>query len=359
MSPSFETTLHTAVHKRVFPGAVAHFARGSYEVTTATGALTYADSDPRVTLDTIYDLASLTKLFTLTAFLAAAHEYSVAVETPVRHYFPAFDRTDKSTLTLRQLLHHNAGIKIAIQSLCDQDADAWLSAVAAAPLHLPPGTQVRYCCTNFWLLARITEQIAGTTLDTLFVERLLGPLALSRTTLKPLTTFALDEIAPTEVDAQTGIALQGIVHDEASRAWQKMTGTCAGNAGLFGTASDVARFAHMWLHEGENILPPELVRRALTDVVPEGSNPIAPLCWRGWGWQKETRTFAPPDSWGHSGFTGPTLWIAPQREELGVVLNNRVHPTRNGPYRMVYHRRLNDIFAAQVGTAVATPQMSA
>lgn len=344
MSP-IAAVIERARQTRTFPGASVYFERdderGHAVLEVASGRLTYDENAPRVTPDTLYDLASLTKLFTLTAFVLVARQQNIDVDAPLCRFLPTFDSSDKREITLRQLMRHNSGISFAIQELSRAPAEMWQSRVCETPLHSAPGEKVLYSCTNFWLLARVLEIVGGATLDDVTRATILEPLHLTRTTLVPLQLVSHHEIAPTEVEPDAhgdGVAVCGVVHDEAARAWQAQTQTCAGNAGLFGTAREVAAFARMWLRDGEDILRFDEVQRALEDITPESA------CFRAWGWQYDNRTFAPPHSYGHAGFTGPTLWLNVQRRELGVILNNRVFPTRHGPHRMPYHRELNKLF---------------
>jgi CubicO group peptidase (beta-lactamase class C family) len=133
-----------------------------------------------------------------------------------------------------------------------------------------------------------------------------------------------------------------MVHDEAARAWSTATGTACGNAGLFSTAADLARFAQLWLDEGScngrQILAPEDVRSTFNDVMQEGSH------GRGWCWQIDAAFYmshvAPRGSAGHTGFTGPTFFLNPTTRDVAIILENRVCPTRHGPNRMPYHQRI-------------------
>src|SRR5690606_31880645 len=144
-----------------------------------------------------------------------------------------------------------------------------------------PGTRVQYSCTNYYLLARVIETISGQPLRRFVEERLIAPLGLRNTTFEPLTEYSLDRIAPTEIEENGGLPWHGVVHDEAARSWQRQTGGACGNAGLFSTAADLARFGRMWLDGGalENgavLLDAEDARRTFTDVIPETHN------LRGW-----------------------------------------------------------------------------
>ncbi|MDF2440435.1 MAG: hypothetical protein JWN98_1419, partial [Abditibacteriota bacterium] len=333
----------------------------------AFGATTYDNSVPEapvvpVTIDTIYDIASLSKLWTLSAFLIAARENKVDVHAPLSRFFPEFGTDDKRAITLRQLLNHSSGIAIAIQSFTPRPTiegdvaqlhsgvlpvEEWIARIAQAPLHNAPGQEVLYSCTNYFLLARLIEKWSGRRLDEFIRARLIAPLGLQRTTFEPLKEFGATDIAPTEINPDTQAPWLGIVHDEAAREWQVQTGGACGNAGVFSNAADLAVFAALWQQEGayqsRQILHPDDVRQSYTDTIPEGD--VDSDQSRGWCWQVDanyiTGEKAPRGTAGHTGFTGPSFWLHPRVGYVCIVINNRVYPTRNGPNRLPFHRAIS------------------
>jgi len=325
---------------RVFPGATVWLSRGQkIAAHFASGTTAYdANYSAPVALDTIYDIASLSKLFTMTAWLMAARENKIEVETPIARFIPQRSSTSFDDITIRDLLRHSSGITFAIQELENVPASQWNARIAAAPLGHKVGSKVHYSCTNYYLLARIIEIIAATPLHIFIADRILAPLQMWDTTFSPTEQYSLQQIAPTEIDKEDQTPHHGIVHDEAARSWQLQTGGACGNAGLFSTASDLARFARIWLEDGAPILHETDARRAFSNTLPENQN------LRGWCWQIDMLGFMshlrPPQTVGHMGFTGPTLLLNPQTKHIAVVLNNRVYPTRDGPNRLSYHRRL-------------------
>ncbi len=307
----------------------------------AFGTTAYdAEYSRPVRRDTIYDLASVSKLFTLTAFLIAKRDANINENDLVAHFLPEFDRADKRALTLRHLMMHNAGFEFHLQRLQGQPCQTWIQKIAEAPLECAPGEKVNYTCTAYFLLARVVEKLCGQSADEFIAKKLLAPLKID-CSFAPLENHALDQIAPTEI--KNGTPWQGIVHDEAARQWQAETGTFCGNAGVFGPAKALARFCQMWLNDGEDILHPSDVKNAFADVQLENAEGGV---FRGWGWQQNNKTYtgekAPPGCFGHQGFTGPTLFLNPHTKDVVIILNNRVYPTRNGPARFVYHRRVAD-----------------
>lgn len=369
---SVSTIVEDARVQRAFPGAQLWLSRGAEPLLNeAFGTTAYDDPIAvPVTTEMIYDIASVSKLWTLSAFLIAARDNGIDVHSSLARFLPDFDTDDKRAITLRQLMNHSGGIAIAIQSFTPRPTvegevaqlhsgvvpvEDWVARIAQAPLRQAPGQEVLYSCTNYFLLARLIEQWSGQRLDEFLQERLIGPLGLGRTTFEPLKYFDAGEIVPTEINAETQTAWRGVVHDEAAREWQTQTGGACGNAGVFSTAADLARFAALWQHEGahqnQQILHPDDVRDSYTDVVPEGE--ADSMQHRGWCWQVDahyiTGENAPLGTAGHTGFTGPSLWLHPGAGHICIILNNRVYPTRNGPNRLPFHRAISDALLSHIG----------
>lgn len=341
LSPIFED----AIAKHIFPGAVVWLENnGKVHAHRAFGTTAYdAPYSRPVTNQTIYDVASLTKLFTTTALLLALRRGQTSVETPLADFLPEFGVSDKRSITLRDLLQHNSGIDLAIQSLIAISPDEWIAHIAQAPLHSEPKTKVLYACTNFFLLARVIELLCGQPLDDYITTQILQPLQMQRTTWLPRHAFPLEEIAPTERDEQH--LWHGIVHDEAARTWQEHTGHAScGNSGLFSTAQDLARFAQMWCYNGTYQETQILTAEEVGSIFHEPVRELNPIARRGLGWQLDAAFYmsekAPPDAVGHSGFTGPTLWISRSTGTICIILNNRVYPTREAASRFPFHRRV-------------------
>ena len=327
-----------AIEARAFPGA-AVWLEGAACLGAAFGTTAYEDALSRpVSLETVYDIASLSKLFTAAAVLIATREAGCGLDSVLSRFLPEPPGGTLQSITVRQLLNHSSGVCFAIQSLPGTPPRRWVERIATEPLASRPGTSVLYSCTNYFLLGRIVEALSGQSLDRYIETKLLKPLGMADTTFRPLERFSLDRIAPTEIDIATGLPWHGIVHDEAARFWSQGVGTACGNAGLFSTASDLAKFCRLWLDKGAGIVHPDDVARSFADTEHEGQ------LWRGLGWQLGSAGFigerAPAGTAGHTGFTGPTLLLNPRTRHVAVILNNRVYPTRNGPNRMAYHRRI-------------------
>lgn len=358
-----------AMATRAFPGGVVWLAHGEHLLAHAAfGTTAYKDKySCAVTSETIYDIASISKLFTMTIVLICAREAGIGIETPIKLFLPAWNPPAGSAahdITIRQLLNHSSGIEIAIQSFAPRPTIAghavkanhqavatseWISRIAQAPLGAAAGERVLYCCTNYFLLARLVEAWSNRSLDENIENRLLKPLKMTRTGFHPLDNFSLEQIAPAEIDEATGKPWHGVAHDEAARAWMDCEGSACGNSGLFSTAADEARFARLWLDEGKSngsqIIEVEDVRRALSDTVRAGTYN------QGLGWHQDVSSWmslqAPSGTSGHAGFTGPTLFLSPATRHVGIMLDNRVYPTRHGPIRMRFHRQVAQWLFAQ------------
>ena len=326
MTPS--AILRDALQCGVFPGATAYATRGATVLCDqAHGRLGIAPPfDKPATSATIYDLASLTKIYVLAAALRCLRAHNIALDTPVAAFFPDFS----PDVTLSHLMNHSSGLDLHLQTLTDLPAEQWLRAIAATAPGRAPGERVLYLCTNYFLLGRALCQIEGERLETIVGNYLLKPANL-RASFAPRD---LANVAPTEINEQGGFWC-GVVHDEAARAFRAQTGDCAGNAGLFADAADVAQFGQLWWSD---FFHPDDVAAINARPLPEENGA------RGLGFQIDKPFYmgenAPPDSWGHLGFTGPSLVIHRASQSVIVLLNNRVHPTRNGPNRMPWHRDL-------------------
>ena len=325
--------LDDAIAQGVFPGAVVYLARGDdVWFHGARGHLGWsAPFNSPAQTGTLYDLASVTKLYVLAAALNCLRAHAVSIDAPLRQFLPAFD----ARLTLAHLMNHSSGLEIHLQTLRELPVADWLPTLAEAPIIGEPGARVLYLCTNYFLLGRALVQIEGAPLETIVSKYLLNPGALS-------ATFAptdLNNVAPTEAD-RSGGWVRGEVHDEAARAFRAQTGDCAGNAGLFASAEAVAKFARLWF---DDFFHPADLKAINAAPLPENVTPQT--CYaRGLGFQMDAPFYmsqsAPPNSWGHLGFTGPSLVLHRGTKSVVVVLNNRVHPSRTGPNRLPFHRAL-------------------
>ncbi len=273
--------------------------------------------------DAIFDLASVTKAAaTATSVAALVESGKLSYDAPASRYLRALDLPDKRAITLRQLLTHTSGLPA--DNVIASDEHGLASAVRAiASLHLaaPPGTRYVYSDLGFILLGAIVERAAGEPLDAFATEHLFKPLELSSTGFRPAPDKRL---VPTE--RRGDHFLLGVVQDPRSRA----LGGVAGHAGLFSSADDLGRFARMLLHRGEldgvRVLAPTTVARMTAPIAVPGARVAL-----GWDVPDDPSTAAfSPDSFGHEGYTGTSLWIDPRRGLFVVFLSSRLHPDGKG-----------------------------
>ncbi|HEX5689517.1 MAG TPA: serine hydrolase domain-containing protein [Roseiflexaceae bacterium] len=341
LAQQIDSLIHDAIERRIFPGAAVLVARaGVIRHHAAYGTTMYDAGGSRpATTDTIYDVASLTKVFTATAALQLIEQGSLDLQAPVAAYLPEVCTSDVRVI---HLLTHTSGLDIRLSALRDGGRDGVLAAVySAVPVH-PPGTVVAYTNVNSLLLGAIVERIRGEPLDSAMRSCLFDPLGLRDTGFLPPAAL-LPRIAPTEIDEEwRGGLVHGSVHDESAHA----LGGIAGHAGLFSTTEDLLVFCQSWLeaildvgfwivddkakiqHPKSRILGLEIAKLAT-------SNHTAGLAFAcGLGWMLDRANFmghAPQGSFGHTGFTGPALVVVPREQLIVVVLSNRVYPRRRPP----------------------------
>ncbi len=309
-----------------YPGASVVVGRnGAVVWQKGFGHLGWTADSPAVTADkTIYDLASLTKVIgTTTGAMILYDEGKLSLDERVTHYLPAFNGGLKELVTVRMLLEHRSGLPAG--------RDLWRHAhtpeearqlVLDTPLEYRPDHGQIYSDLGADILGMVVEAVSGQPLDQFLAERVFTPLCMHDTQFRPSDSLVY-RIAPTEVSPPRGYPIDGEVHDENAFA----LGGVAGHAGLFGTASDLAVFAQMMLnggiYDGVRIVSDSAVRlftarasgdRALGWEVADGSH--------GAG------NYLSGSAYGHTGFTGTSIWIDPDRDMFVILLTNRVHAAR-------------------------------
>lgn len=312
-----------------FPGgvlAVGH--RGDLVHLYPFGRLTYDADAPPVTTGTLYDLASLTKVVaTTTMAMILVDEGRLDLDQPVQELLPGFKGPGKEAVTVRHLLTHSSGLQgIAPLYKEVQGRAAYRERILALDLTYPPGSRSVYSDPGILLLGEILEQAAGQPLESFVRERVFAPLGMRDTRFRPPPGLR-SRIAPTEIDPWRGRLVHGEVHDENAFA----LGGVAPHAGLFGTAGDLARFARMLLNggtlQGRRIVSSETVELFTRKAGIPGSD-------RALGWDTKAAegssagSLLSARSFGHTGFTGTSIWIDPERRLFIILLTNRVHPTR-------------------------------
>jgi CubicO group peptidase (beta-lactamase class C family) len=319
---------------RSFPGAVVAIGHeGVLGWLKAYGRTSYEPGASRVELDTTYDLASLTKVIvTTTLAMMLVDEGLLDLEKPVVDFLPRFTGAGREKVTVRQLLTHSSGIDWwAPLHLELRGAEAYLERIESMDLVYAPDSKSVYSDLGVILLGEILQRVSGRGLEALARERILEPLGMHDTGYRPDASLR-PRIAPTERDPWRGRLLQGEVHDENAFA----LGGVAPHAGLFGSAPDLARFAQMLL-DGGVYAHHRLVRRATLDRFTRREGSVTGSS-RGLGWDtpsdegySSAGRFFSRRSFGHTGFTGTSLWIDTERSLFVILLTNRVHPTRENP----------------------------
>jgi beta-N-acetylhexosaminidase len=347
-----DSLMRAAISRRAFPGAsVAIGRKGVVAKLQGYGYYTY-DNEQRVTESSVYDLASLTKVIaTTTAVMKLYEEGRINLDAPLARYLPDFGQRGKENVTVRQILTHQAGL-IPYRPFHRQGIETreqLIEAIMNEELQYRPGTDTRYSDLGMISLALAIEQITGQDFATYTRENIFEPLGMNSTGFR--ATGKTDElIVPTEYDdGFRGRLLQGEVHDES--AW--LLGGTAGHAGLFSTAADLARFAHMMVNDGEifgrQFLKPETIREFTTRANPQGTT-------RALGWDTRSvqgyssaGTKFGPRSFGHTGFTGTSFWVDPDQGLYVILLANRVHPSRENNRHVQVRSDLADIAYGAIG----------
>jgi len=330
---AIEPLVQQAVSEKKLPGAVVLIGRGDLTLyQKAIGSRAVAPAAETMTLDTIFDLASLTKVVaTTTSLMILVEGGKIRLSDRVASFIPGFERYGKGEITIRHLMTHVSGLRPDLDL-----GDAWSGsetaiglAIEEVPIALP-GERFVYSDINYFLLGDIVRRVSGQTLDRFAHDRIFEPLGMRDTMFVPPASLA-NRIAPTE-NAGAGLPmLRGVVHDPTARRM----GGVAGHAGLFSTAADLAIFCRMLLdggvYRGTRILSPLTVAKMTTPSTSSAERNV-----RGLGWDIDSAyssnrgELLPVGSFGHTGFTGTSLWIDPLTRMFVVFLSNRVHPDGKG-----------------------------
>lgn len=328
--------LEQAIADHAMPGAVCMVSRrGRSLAEVAVGRESYGADSAKVTEDTMYDLASLTKVCATTpAILCLAELGQLSLDDPIQKWVPAFVGPGKDRVTIRHLLAHQGGLASYVRYFRTlKGKDAIVAAAAKEGLMSEPGTSVRYSDLGFILLMAVVEAVAGP------FDKFVGSYSLSlpHACFAPTIAAPIDA-APTERDDDRGGIMRGYVHDENAYAM----GGVSGHAGMFAGAYGVRWYGDRLLHGAQNRLSRDLITLA---TKPAG---ITKDQTRGLGFQLlKSGTWAgtdvPDGTFGHTGFTGTSLWCCPRYDVCVVLLTNRVHPTRVNNKITAVRRAVHDI----------------
>ena len=309
-----------------YPGAAVVVGRkGAAVWERGFGRLSWTKESAQVTpTQTIFDLASLTKVVgTTTALMILFDEGKVGLDEPVSKYIPQFAGGEKDFVTVRHLLEHRSGLPAGrdIWRLARTPEEArW--AVIETPLAYHPGQYVEYSDLGADMLGFVVEAASGQRLDQFLAQRVWGPLGMTDTYFRPADSLDY-RIAPTELNPPRGYPLQGEVHDENAFA----LGGIAGHAGLFSSAADLAVFAQMMLNGGE-YNGTRIVADSTVSLFTTRAARTRALGWDTCGGDGSCGNYLSERAYGHTGFTGTSLWIDPDRDMFVILLTNRVHAAR-------------------------------
>lgn len=323
-----DAIIEQAIADGNIPGAVLIVGHnGKVVYRKAYGRRALEPKREPMTLDTVFDLASLTKVIaTTTAVMQLVELGKVRLNDPVAKYLPDFAQNSKEDVTVRQLLTHYSGFEpdLDLKTPWEGKETAYHMAFAET-LQNPPGSAFVYSDINFITLGALVEKVSGEPLDQYTTRHIFTPLKMLHTRFVPPASW-IPKIAPTQYDENEHM-LRGVVHDPTARRM----GGVAGHAGLFSTADDLSKFAQALLNGGAGILSPLAVEKMTTPETP----PAAPLL-RGFGWDIDSPfssnrgDLLPVGSFGHTGFTGTSMWIDPTTQTYIILLTNAVHPRGKG-----------------------------
>ena len=343
-----DEVVEEAIQKGDAPGAVVLAARhGRIVYRKAFGHRALHPRKELMTIDTVFDLASLTKaVATAPSVMILVEEGKLTLSDPVSLFLPDFSRHGKANITILSLLTHFSGLRPGLDQ--DEIWNGFEEAVRRAgeeQLVAVPESRFIYSDINYIVLSAVVAEAAGTPLDEFSSTRVFSPLGMKQTTFKPSSSWKA-RIAPTEV--RNGQMLRGQVHDPTS----ERMGGMSGNAGLFSTAGDLAVFAQMLLnrgiYNGTRILSSMSVERMTTNQAPPGQD-----SWRGVGFDIRTGFSSsrgdlfPIGSFGHTGFTGTSLWIDSSTQSSLIILTSRLHPASAGDVGRL-RKQLANIVAASI-----------
>jgi uncharacterized protein YbbC (DUF1343 family) len=347
---AIDDLIETAVRDGKIPGAVVLVGHNGHVVyEKAYGKRALVPSSEPMTLDTIFDCASLTKVVATTSSVMALVEAGkIRISDKVTDYLPEF-QSGNSDLTIRDLMTHYSGLKPDLDLV-----PAWsgyetgIRMALADPPAIPRETKFVYSDINFELMGEIVRRVSGQPLDEFARDHVFQPLGMTETMFRPPADL-IPRIAPTEELVPDGV-LRGVVHDPTAR----YMGGVAGHAGLFSTALDLSRFCQMMLDKGDKLFSPVTIDFFTSPQSPPGMKDV-----RGLGWDIDSKysgnrgeLFPPGKSYGHTGFTGTSIWIDPGSDTYVILLTNAVHPKVGKPITPL-RKSVATVVAAAVGYGAA------
>jgi CubicO group peptidase (beta-lactamase class C family) len=355
-------TIEGAIAEGVFPGACYAVVSGETS-TRRHGRYTYCPESPEVQEDTIWDLASVSKVVGMTTAAMLLHDDGLLkLDEPVAQVLPEFAQNGKQAVTVRNLLIHDSGL-VAFRPYhrTYTTAEAVWQAVAAEALTFPTGSKMVYSDLSMITMHKVVEKLASERMEAMLERRVWKPLGMVDTQYNP--GLGNPRCAPTEsvepwrenlrrlrnaVSAPPEFSdaafwIQGEVHDPTAT----VLGGVAGHAGLFSTVGDLVKFAQMMLADGAGLIKPETVRLFTTRNGPAST--------RGLGWDTKSERGSSAGSrfgarsYGHTGYTGTSMWIDPDAKVAAILLTNRVHPTSENTRIIQFRPRFHDSVREELG----------
>ncbi len=348
--PQVDAIINDAVQTNLIPGAVLVIGHnGKVVYRKAYGSRALIPQREPMTLDTIFDAASLTKVVATTPSIMKLFEQGkIRLDDPVTKYLPEF-QGGKSDITIRLLMTHFSGLPpdLPLVPRWSGYQTGLEKAMTITPI-APPGARFIYSDINFNLLAEVVRRLSGQSVAEFAQHQIYVPLKMNESGFQPAAPLR-PRIAPTEIDPDTGEPMRGVVDDPTAR----YMGGIAGDAGLFTTADDLAKYASMMLGMGEyggvRIFDPATVKK-FTEPATPADQPIL----RALGWDIDS-TFSsnrgelyPIGSFGHTGYTGTSMWMDPTTDSFVIVMTNVVHP-KHGKSLSSFRSRIATVVAARYG----------
>ena len=340
MQNLLDALLKEGLREGCYPGAVAACGCGD-RVFAISCAGKISENGPDVNADTRYDMASLSKIIGPTMLaLRALEDGDLTLWDRLDRFFPGCPE-DKAGINIKHLMTHTAGFTPAFWlSEATDSPEGALDAILTRPLDTPVGAEVHYSCMGYIVLGKVLETVYGKPLDVLARERVFEPLGMAHTSYCPEDK---ENIAATEVDKETGIAWQGIVHDENARF---LRGVSA-NAGVFSDIHDMIKLAQMLALGGNGYLAKATVAKAIRFHAGDVNDVRRGLGFHLAGTPENFMGDLVPDTaFGHTGFTGTSLVIDPETGFYMILLANRVHPTRESTKLFRFRRRMHNMLYA-------------
>lgn len=351
---SIDRILSSALQAHLLPGAVIWIGHdGKVVFHKAYGKRSLEPTQTPMTEDTIFDMASMTKvLATSTAAMELYQQGRFRLNDPVSKYLPEFAANGKQDITIRQLMTHYSGLPpdLDLNDPWTGKQEALRRAYASTPA-TPPGTAFRYSDINFIVMGALVEKLSGMSLDEYTAQNVFTPLGMTHTRFLPPDSWR-DRIAPTQYDEHRHMLL-GVVHDPTARRM----GGVAGHAGLFSTAGDVSLYAQSLLDRLQGRSSNFPVNLGTLEKMTTPQQPATGVALRGLGWDIESPfsgnrgELFPVGSFGHTGFTGTSIWIDPWSDTYVIFLSNRVHPN-GGVSTVALYGKVANAAAQALGVSV-------